>query len=244
MGLETNATMPVMPYGIMPYGNGGDGIFGGNGNGWFAFLIIAMMFGWGGNGFGRNGLNGVTGGEVLADQFALQDLKNGQRQIDSGIRGLERGICDTGFLVQNQGSQTREALAGSTFALKDGITDLGARMDNCCCQTKMEIMQNRFDASKGFCDVITAGNLNTRDILESNNANTQRILDMMTQNELQRLREQNNALTLQVSQSAQTQAIVGALKPNPIPAYPVLSPYESAFSGFNGFGNCGCNGRC
>ena len=236
MGLET--TMPVTPY-AMPYGTG-SGLFG-NQNEWIVFLIIAMMFGWGGNGFGRNGMNGITGGEVLADQFALNDLKNGQRHIDDGVRGLERGVCDLGYSVLNQGSQTREAISGSTFALKDGITDLGARMDNCCCNTKMEIMQNRFDASKGFCDVLTAGNLNTRDILESNNANTQRILDIMTQNELQRLREQNNALTLQVSQASQSASIINALKPYPTPSYIVNSPYESTF---NGFGGCGCTGRC
>ena len=243
MAFETTTTMPVTPYG-MPFANNG-GMFGGA-NEWIVFLIIAMMFGWGGNGFG-GGRNGFANGEILADQFALNDLKNGQRHIDDGVRGLERGICDTGFLVQNQGSQTRETIGSSTFALKDGLTNLGSKIDNCCCGTKMEIMQNRFDMSKGFCDVITSNNLNTRDILESNNANTQKILDMMTQNELQRLREQNNALTLQVSQSAQTATILGALKPSPIPAYPVLSPYESIVGGAYGLGigNCGCNGgRC
>lgn len=69
---------------------------------------------------------------------------------------------------------------------------------------------------------------------------------MMTQNELQRLREQNNALTLQVSQASQSAAIINALRPNPIPAYITCSPYESAMYGAYGFNNgCGCNsGRC
>ena len=138
--------MPVAPYASMPYSNGG--MFGGQ-NEWIVFLIIAMMFGWGGNGFGRNGFGGVTNGEVLADQFALNDLKNGQRHIDDGVRGLERGIWDVGYAVQNQGSQTRETIGNSVFALKDGLTNLGSKIDNCCCGTKMEIMQNRFDMSKG-----------------------------------------------------------------------------------------------
>lgn len=225
--METTTTMPVTPF---MFGGNNGGMFG-NQNEWIVFLIIAMMFGWGGNGFGRNGLGGVTGGEVLADQFALNDLKSGQRHVDDGIRGLERGICDLGYATSQQDSQTREAIGNSTFALKDGLTNLSSKIDNCCCSTKMEIMQNRFDMSKGFCDVITSNNLNTRDILESNNANTQRILDMMTQNELQRLREQNNALTLQVSQANQTRAILDGLKPSPIPAYPVMSPYESILGG-------------
>ena len=70
---------------------------------------------------------------------------------------------------------------------------------------------------------------------------------MMTQNELQRLREQNNALTLQVSQASQSAAIINAIRPNPVPAYITCSPYESAMYGAYGLGigNCGCNGgRC
>lgn len=125
--METTTTMPVTPF---MFGGNNGGMFG-NQNEWIVFLIIAMMFGWGGNGFGRNGLGGVTGGEVLADQFALNDLKSGQRHIDDGVRGLERGICDTGFLVQNQGSQTREALGNSAFGITSAINDLGARMSEC-----------------------------------------------------------------------------------------------------------------
>lgn len=132
MGLET--TMPVTPYGAFPMmgGNCGGGMFSGD-NGWFAFLIIAMMFGWGGNGygFGRNGMGGVTGGEVLADQFALNDLKSGQRHIDDGVRGLERGVCDIGYLTQNQGSQTRESISNAMYGVTNAVTDLGSRLDQC-----------------------------------------------------------------------------------------------------------------
>ena len=108
MGFSTEGVMPVAPYGI---GNGmGDGFGFGNGGGWIVFLIIVMMFGWGGNGFNRNNMNS---GELLADQFALNDLKSGQRHIDNGIRGLERGICD------------------SSYALNTSIQGLGSQMASC-----------------------------------------------------------------------------------------------------------------
>lgn len=70
--------------------------------------------------------------------------------------------------------------------------------------------------------------MNTRDLIEAGNANTQRIVDLMTQNEIQKLRDEKTALTLQVSQSAQTQAIVDALKPCPRPSYIVANPYCGA----------------
>lgn len=219
-GFSTEGIMPVMPYGMG--NNSGDGFGFGNGGGWIVFLIIAMMFGWGGNGFGGRGMNNFTGGEVFGDQFALQDLKNGQRQIDSGIRGIERGISD------------------STFGLKDSISNLGTQLSSCCCETNRNIDSVRYDMAKGFCDVINANAMNTRDILESNCQNTQRILDAMNQNTIQDLRDKNNSLTLQLSQQAQTSAIIGAVRPTPIPAYPVCSPYESLYNP-NKYGVCGCN---
>lgn len=224
MGFDT--TMPVSP---MAYGN--NGTMFGNDNGWFAFLIIAMMFGWGNGGNGRNGIGNFVAGETTADQFALQDIKN-------GIRANGNGICDATYAMAQQAGQTREAITNSGYATTGAIRDLGSQLANCCCETKGAIANLRYDMSKGFGDVVTSGNMNTRDILESNCQNTQRILDALTQAETQRLKEKVHELTLQVSNSAQTQAIVGALKPTPVPAYPVMSPYESMFGGWGNCGHC------
>lgn len=216
-GFSTEGVMPMAPYGT---GGGMDGMGFGGGSGWIVFLIIAMMFGWGKNGMGAGG---VAGGEILADQFALNDIK-------SGIRANGNGICDSTYNMAQQNSQTREMVGL-------GFRDLSAQMSSCCCETNRNIDAVRYENAKNTCDIITSGNMNTRDLIEAGTANTQRIVDMMTQNELQRLREQNNALTLQVSQAAQTTAIINAVRPTPTPAYPVCSPYESA----RGYGNCGCN---
>ena len=218
MGFSTEGVMPVAPYGI---NNGvGDGFGFGNGGGWIVFLIIAMMFGWGGNGFNRNNMNS---GELLADQFSLQDLKNGQRQIDSGIRGLERGICD------------------SSYALNTSIQGLGSQMAQCCCETNRNIDSVRYDMSNGFCDIKTAGNLTTRDIIASQERGTQRIIDMMTANQMQDLRDKNQALMLSAALQQQTQNITNITNPRVIPSYPVCSPYEALYNGNYGrFNNCGC----
>jgi hypothetical protein len=72
--------------------------------------------------------------------------------------------------------------------------------------------------SKGFCDVITAGNLNTRDILENNNAGVQRILDYLCANEKQALRDRIQTLETSSIVQAQTRNLLEALR----------------------FGSCGC----
>lgn len=232
--MDMSTTLPVMP---MSYGNG---MFGG-GNDWFMFLIFAVLFGWGGNGagFGRGGYaSAFNSGELLADQFALQDLKGGQRAIDGGIRGLEQGVCSLGFETANQSALTREAINSTAFGLERAIAGIGTQLADCCCSNLRATDSIKYEMSKGFCDVVTANNLNTRDILENQNANTQRIVDMITQNEIQALRDKNNELTMSALLQQQTANITNITNPRSIPAYVTCSPYESALA-YGRYGACG-----
>jgi hypothetical protein len=213
--------MPVAP---AMFGNNG-GLFG-NGNDWLGFIFLAMIFGWGGNGFGFGGRGAGAG--VLATDNLISDEFN-FNTLNNGIRGLERGLCDLGYSLAQQEGQTREAIASSTFALDKGITSLGSQMAECCCGINRNIDAVRYENAKNTCDIITNANMNTRDLIEAGNANTQRIIDMMTQNVIQDLRDKNTALTLQVSQQAQTSSIVDALKPCPRPAYIVQNPCCGAY---------------
>lgn len=70
--------------------------------------------------------------------------------------------------------------------------------------------------------------MNTRDLIAAGNANTQRIVDMMTQTEIQNLRDDRTALQLQLSQQAQSANLISQLKPCPQPSYIVPSPYCNA----------------
>ena len=160
--------------------------------------------------FGGNGFFGNT-----ADGTATREAVNTgfqYNQLDNGIRAIQTGICD------------------STYALTTAIKD-------CCCTTQRNIDSVRYDMSKGFCDVVTANNLNTRDILESQNAGVQRILDYMCNNEKQALRQEISALQLSAALQAQTANLVGQLRPVATPAYLTASPYTSY--PVYGFG-CGC----
>ena len=221
-GFSTEGVMPVVPY-----GSGGMDGFGSGGGGWITFLIIAMLFGWGRNGLGA-GAGGFTGGEVFADQFALQDIKN-------GIRANGNGICDATYELAQQSGQTREMVGF-------GFRDLQAQMSNCCCETNRNIDAVRYENAKNTCDIITTNNMNTRDLIEAGNANTQRIVDIMTNNTIQQLRDDKQALALSAALQQQTSNITAITNPRSIPAYPVCSPYEV----FRGFGNgcfnngCGC----
>lgn len=213
--------MPMQPVGT-GFPMGGFGGFGGNGSEWFIFLIFIMLFGYGGNGFGGNGR--FTGGEIFGDQFVLQDLKNNQRAIDSNVRDIDMGLCNLRYDSALQGSQTRDTIMTSAFGLERQLSNLGMDLSNYNCQTNRNIDNVKYDMARGFCDVVNSAEMNTRDIITNQNSNTQRIIDMMTQNEIAKLRDEKLALQGELSQARQTSTIINTLRPTPIPSYVVPTP--------------------
>ena len=86
-----------------------------------------------------------------------------------------------------------------------------------------------------------------RDVIENQTAGVQRIIDTITQDKIQSLQTELQSAQLQLSNAAQTNNIINALRPTPTPSYPVMSPYTSIINptGFTfGAGNCGCNVGC
>lgn len=82
----------AMGYALGQDNGGSNGGWGGFGEGIWAVIILAILFGQGGlGGFGGGGGNVSSG-------FAWQG-------IDSGIRGVQQGLCD-GFYAMNTGLLT------------------------------------------------------------------------------------------------------------------------------------------
>jgi hypothetical protein len=149
------------------------------------------------------------------------------------------------------------AVDRQTFIGKlDGITNsisagfASAAMDNakCCCEIQAAI-QN------GFCTTNNSINNATRDIIENANANGRAILDFLTQNKIDTLRDENQALKFQVSQTAQnalfnasqdaqTAELIRRLRaPDPVPSYIVPNPNCCYQYGFQPVNACGCGGN-
>jgi len=132
--------MPVAPMGNA-YGNGGnDGFFGSNGI-WFLILFI-LLGGWG-NGFGGgygNGMNGVGGmypwmnqSNQINDGFRDQmisskidtignNIVSGFGDVQLGIAGINQNLCTTGNSVVSAVTGAQNALASQMYA--NQISDL------------------------------------------------------------------------------------------------------------------------
>lgn len=178
--------------------SGGNGGFGGFGEGLWAVIILAMLFGGGGFGYGGFGGGGgaLTRAE-LYDGFAIQN-------IDSAVRGVQNGISDATYALNN-------AITGGFAGVDRAVCDLGYAMKDCCCQTQRAIDGVNFNMAKGFCDLGNVINMQTRDIIDNQNANYRGIMDFMVQEKLASKDARIAALEGQLGRAEQNGVIRAAI---------------------------------
>ena len=128
--------------------NGGSSFFGSDWLG--AFLIIAILFGGGFNGFGNRGpAPDVATKEFVQDAVTNQSIQNGIRDI---LLASNNNNYETAQLVTNQ---TRDILAQNNTNLINVIQGfnqvtskldmLGAQMEQCCCSIKTQMLQDKYE---------------------------------------------------------------------------------------------------
>ena len=226
---------------------------------WFIIVVFAIFGGWG-NGFGGWG-NGNNGGATPYSTSAVTqaDLQRGfdTQSIVGKLDGITNGLCDGFYAVQTgmngintnilqTGYGIQQAINADTVANMQNTNALQAQLANCCCETREAIQGVNYNMATSTCALQNTMNTNTRDIIESQNAGTRAILDYLCNEKISSLQAENNDLRRAASQdrqsallttqmAAQTQQIINAVNPAPIPAYTVPSPYGYA---------CGCNTGC
>lgn len=239
---------------------------GGNGNGfgggWEGLIGLVLVAGLLGNG---NGLGGIFGGGNrggVAENYVLAtDFATIERKLD----GVNNGLCD-GFYAQNtnmlngfasvqqtlcQGfngversiADTNSNLANSICTLgyqnQAGFNALSTQLAQCCCDTRAAIADVKYANERNTCDIIRAGQDNTR-----------AILDYLTGEKISSLQAENAGLKAQISNDRQSAYIIDALAPKcPQASYLVQAPTKinfpvdccGNFTGFNNGCGCGCN---
>ena len=164
--------------------------------------------------------------------------------IERQIQGVQNGLCD-GFYAMNttnlQGFNGigRDLCTGFN-SVNNAITESRFAAQNCCCETNRNIDAVRYENAKNTCDIITSGNMNTRDIIEAQNAGFQRVIDFMTNDKIENLRTELQSAQLALQNNAQTQTLINELRPCAKPAYITCSPYTTAYNGFGYNNGCCC----
>lgn len=250
----------------------GNGMFG---NEW-AWIVILLLFGWGGRGFGGFG-GGYGAGAgcgapcaTQADVRAAVDQQTLISKIDqqtygladsftalnntlnNNFRGIDNAICTLGYQgaqhASNLSAQLAQCCCDTRAAIQDNTTSgvmntnaIQRQIESCCCDLEKANMQNRFDAQAYNCNTLQA-----IDKLGD------RIIDYMTAEKTQALRDENMALRLAASQAKQNEYLIERLNPNacPVAAYVVQPPQPVSFAtnccgqtnvaGYGYNNGCGC----
>lgn len=237
-----------------------DGMWGGDGAWWIIILFLFVFCGWGNNGWGNNG----NGGGYTATAATQADIQRGfdNSAVISKLDGISSGLCD-GFYAMNNGMLTgfngintnimqtgfgiQQAINADTVANMQNTNALQAQLANCCCETREAIQGVNYNMAQNTCALQNTMNSNTRDIIDSQNAGTRAILDYLCNEKISSLQAENNDLRRAASQdrqsallttamASQTQQLINAINPAPIPAYQVPNP--------NTYYGCGCNTGC
>ena len=239
--------------------------YGNSNNGWndwswiIGLALVGGLFGgWGNGGFGFGGNRGGGYGGVADNYVLATDFATIERKLD----GVNNGLCD-GFYAQNtnmltgfanitqnltQGFAGLNATINTGFAgvnnaictlgyqNQAGFNALSRELADCCCLTQRSIDSVKYENAKNTCDIIRAGQDNTR-----------AILDYLTGEKISSLQAENAGLKAQISNDRQSAFIIDALGQKcPQPAYVVQPPQQVTFPtnccGNVAYATNGCSG--
>lgn len=216
-------------------GNNNDGF--GNG-GWggmiWLFAILALM----GGGFGGN-----WGGGGYRPQYATQDfvqagmnfsdLQDQNRDLMTAItNGTAQAVAATNQAKYDNINVEKDIQAALTAQLGDIKTNqmtLLANQNDCCCNTRMLINEVGNNIISNLAQARYENAMNTASINNTTNAGVQKIIDTLTGNQIQDLRDQIGQLQL----ANQLQGVM---------RYPQGWTYNAGTNPFCNNGGCGCNG--
>ena len=169
----------------------------------FIYLVWLAVLG------GGNGLFGGRGDAAVQGAITRSDLFEGfnNQDVNGQLRGITNGICD-GF-----------------YATRQGISELGFGMKDCCCGINRNIDAVRYEGAQNTCAITNA--------IHAEGEATRALINANTMQELRDKLEARDrdilARDFQLSQLSQNAYLVNELRPCAKPAYITCSPYTTAF---------------
>ena len=240
-------------------GYGNNGFFG---NDW-AWIVILLLFGYGGRGFGGfgGGFGGGSCGTPCATQADVRSAVDQQTlisKIDQQTYGLADSFTALNNTLNNNFRGIDNAICTLGYQALQNTNSLQTQLADCCCGIKGEIKDvaygnamntNQLDRriSDCCCD-LEKMNMQNRFDAQAYNCNTlqaidkvgDRIIDYLANEKTQALRDENFALRLAASQAQQNEALINKLSPCPSPAYFVPNPNCCYNANVTYSNACGC----
>jgi len=213
-------------------GNNGWGMDGGWGSMIWLFAIIALMGGWGNGGFGGNGYHPqYATQDFVQNGFNFNDLQDQNRDIMNAITsGAAQAVAATNQAKYdniNVMKDVQAAIIGQIGDIRTNQMQLLANQNDCCCSTKMALMDGFNSVNAGIAQARYENAMNTASINQTTNAGVQKIIDAITGNRMADMQNQIDALQLQ-------NALNGVVR------YPNGWTYNAGNNPFCNNNGCGC----
>lgn len=199
---------------------------------------------------------GMLNGFCNTQNAMSQGFANTNAAITTATSNIQQGLNDITIANMANTNALQNSINNVNVGNMQNTNALTAQIKDCCCQNERLTMQSNYDAAirqnatdnliaTQFCDTRKTILDSTRDIIDNQNAGTRAILDYLCQDKIATLTAENQSLRFAASQAdqnslltnkmaAQTQQIINAVNPCPIPAYVVPNPYC----------NCHCGQTC
>lgn len=221
----------------------GNGFFGGD---WAWIIILLLLGGWGGRGFG--GFGGGYGGGSFEGGYDIGKLATtndvaigfNNSAVLNNLNDIKLGQS-TGFANVQQ--TLCQGFNGINTAILSSTNGIQSQLADCCCGIQRAIDGVNYNMATNTCNITNAICNSTRDIIDNQNANYRAIHDELVANKLEakneriaELTQQVNALNLAQSQANQNAYLTATMDANqaelirrlgrdcPIPSYIVPNP--------------------
>lgn len=190
----------------------------GGGSAWVLIILFALIFGWGGNGFGSRNTDSLTEASLCnANNFT--QLQNAVGRLNDNIANqnmiISNGMCNLGYQNLEQFNQVGRDLCQGFAAGIAATNQAAAQAQQCCCETNRNIDNVRYENA-----------MNTASI----NANIDAKFAAI---EKQQLEQTITAQQNQINQLQLQSQLCGVVR------YPTATTYTTGVNPF-----CGCNVGC
>ena len=224
-GMWNDGIWAILLLALLGYGNrGGYGLGGGSGYGLGGDFLGYQL---GKSATTNDVASGFSTSEIMSDlNSIIVGQANMQNWINQGFYGIDRSLLQGFANVDN-------AICTLGYQNQQGFNGITSSIDRCCCDIKSMLMENRYLNERQTCDIVQAIN-----------SGNQRLVDIYTNDKIDTLNRKLSVAENSLNQCQNNAYLIGQLRPQPIPAYPVFPTTSFAYpSGVSfGVGNNGCCG--
>lgn len=239
--------------GIIPVmnvdGNNNNGMWG-DGGGWWAWILLFAIFGWGNNGFGFGGNGGnccnpcCGGGNQFVEAAVQRGFDN--QTVVNKLDGISNGICNLGYdqlaqmngiqnTVQQTGWNLQQTMNQNAIASMQQAWAAQQQAADCCCENRIGQMNIINQMDKNNCainntvnqvgqNLMWSNQQGFRDLSDQINAGFQRIETQQLMRENADLRQRLNDCNRDAALQGQANYIINQVAPRSQPAYLTCNP--------------------